>query len=379
MSQNYFVYGPLCDPELLGIVLGRSVEANEPVAARAMRRVIRLSVGGSPSLVMADGEAAAGALLREVSAVQADRFAFFFGESAQAEPVSVSAAGCGEVEAIAFSGVTADQSRDPWSPDQWAKKRRAFDIEFARDWMSQFGSRSVTAMEGLRASIGYRAHSRIMAAAETEARLGAPGPRAGLDRTGVEAVSVERPYMDFFSVEEHVLRHRKFDGSMTPELKRTVFFSGDAATILPYDPALDRVLLIEQWRAGPWSRGDSLPWCLEVVAGRVDPGEGPEATVIREAQEEADVKVTELQRIGGFYSTPGIAAEHLTAFIGRADLSNAGGRHGLDSEDEDIRVFTLSFAEAMELMDAEAIDNAPAIISLLWLAARRESLRDRWT
>ena len=33
---------------------------------------------------------------------------------------------------------------------------------------------------------------------------------------------------------------------------------GDAVTVLPYDPVRDRVLLVEQFRAGPYGRGDFL-------------------------------------------------------------------------------------------------------------------------
>ncbi len=380
MTQNFFVYGPLSDPELLGVVLGRPVEPGELVAARAMRRVVRSAPDTAlPALVRADGEAAPGALLRDVPEGEAARLSFFHGAGAAAENVNISASGLGEVEAAAFSSdaVTA-QAGEPWSPEAWSARRRAYDIEFARDWMSQYGRRPAEAMDHVRAGIGFRAHSRALAAKDGRAAHAHTGLRADLDRSAVELRAVERPYMEFFSVEEHFIRHRKFDGSMTPELKRAVFFTGDAVTILPYDPALDRVLMIEQWRAGPWARGDKRPWCLEVIAGRIDPGEALEETVIREAREEAGVEVTDLQRVGAYYATPGMAAEQLTSFVGRADLSKAGGVHGLDTEDEDIRVLTPTFDEAMAMLEAEEVDNAPAIISLMWLAARRDGLRKRW-
>jgi ADP-ribose pyrophosphatase len=380
MAQNFFVYGPLGDPELLGVVLGRVVEPGELVAARAMRCVVRSTPDAAlPALVRADGEAAPGALLREASDDEAARLSFFHGAGAAPVNVNVSASGLGEVEAVAFSDdASSGRAGEPWSPEAWSAGRRVYDIEFARDWMSQYGLRPAEDMEHLRAGIGFRAQSRALAAGDCTAVHTPTGLRTGLDRSAVELYAVERPYMEFFSVEEHFIRHRKFDGSMTPELKRAVFFTGDAVTILPYDPALDRVLMIEQWRPGPWARGDARPWCLEVVAGRIDPGETLEETAIREAREEAGVEVTDLQRVGAYYATPGMAAEQLTSFVGRADLSDAGGVHGLDSEDEDIRVLTPTFEEAMAMLEAEEVDNAPAIISLMWLAARRDGLRKRW-
>lgn len=377
MSQNLFLYGPLADPELLSVVLGGTIDAEHLLPARAMRRAIRVTVDGrAPTLAPVDGEAAAGVLLQDAPEDGLSRLLFFVGDEAESGSVNISAAGLGEVEAVAVTP-TAAASATIWSPEDWRERRRAYDIEFAKDWMSQFGQRPLAEMARLRAGIGFRAHSRVLAG-EASAELTGTGLRSDLDREAVEADSVGRPYMEFFSVEEHFIRHRKFDGSMTPTLKRAVFFTGDAVTILPYDPVLDRVLLIEQWRAGPWARGDRRPWCLEVVAGRIDPGESPEATAIREAREEAGVLVTELERIGAYYPTPGMAAEQLTGFVGRADLYGAGGVHGLDAEDEDIRVLTPTFDEAMAMLEADEVDNAPAMVSLMWLAARRARLRRQW-
>ena len=38
------------------------------------------------------------------------------------------------------------------------------------------------------------------------------------------------------AMEEHRLRHRRFDGAMSEPLDRAVFTSGDAVTVLPFDP-----------------------------------------------------------------------------------------------------------------------------------------------
>ena len=100
-------------------------------------------------------------------------------------------------------------------------------------------------------------------------------------------------------------------------LDRAVFTSGDAVTVLPFDPRAGTVLLIEQFRAGPYARRDPRPWCIEAVAGRCDRPEPPEATARREAREEAGLELGRLERIAGYYPSPGIAAEYITAFVGR--------------------------------------------------------------
>ena len=142
-------------------------------------------------------------------------------------------------------------------------------------------------------------------------------------------------------MEEHRLRHRRFDGGMSDALDRAVFTSGDAVTVLPFDPRAGSVLLIEQFRAGLHARRDPHPWCLETVAGRCDRIEPPEATARREAREEAGLELGRLERIAGYYPSPGTMAEFITAFVGEADLGGAGGTHGLAEEHEDIRALVV--------------------------------------
>lgn len=185
-----------------------------------------------------------------------------------------------------------------------------------------------------------------------------------------------RPYAHFFSVEEYDLRHRRFDGEMGPQIERAVFVSGDAATVLPYDPARDTVLLTEQFRAGPFGRGDPQCWSLECVAGRIDAGETAESTARREAEEEAGLQLGKLHFVHGYYPSPAAKSEHLTSFIGECDLPHTSqGVFGVAGEDEDIRTHIIPFHKAMALMASGEIGNAPLILSLYWLAAHRTKLR----
>jgi nudix-type nucleoside diphosphatase (YffH/AdpP family) len=194
----------------------------------------------------------------------------------------------------------------------------------------------------------------------------------------VEPVSRGFGYARFLAVEDHVLRHRRFDGAMSAPLVRAVLASGDAATVLPFDPARGRVLLVEQVRAGPFARRDPHPWTLEAVAGRCDGMEPPEETARREAREEAGVELGRLERIAGFYPTPGIAAEFITAFIGEADLGADGGVHGLAAEDEDIRTIVVPLARAFAALASGEVSNAPLLVSLLWLQRHHRKLAAGW-
>lgn len=210
------------------------------------------------------------------------------------------------------------------------------------------------------------------------------GPGTGDECDGesggdVELIDKTRPFDGYFKVDCYRLRHRRFAGGMGPVITREIFERGHAACVLPYDAPRDRVILIEQFRVGPYAAGDPAPWMIEVVAGIIDAGETAEATVRREAMEEAGLAIGRLAPVGWHYMSPGGSSESMAFFIGEADSAEAGGLHGLAAEGEDIRVFHLAFAEALALVRNGDIRNAMGALALLQLADRRAELRARWS
>ena len=112
-------------------------------------------------------------------------------------------------------------------------------------------------------------------------------------------------YDGFFRLERYRLRHRLFSGAWSRVLTRELFERGHAAAVLPYDPALDVVVLVEQFRIGALEAPGS-PWLLEIVAGVIDhPGETPEDVVRREAVEEANCQIQALIHIYDCFVSPG--------------------------------------------------------------------------
>jgi ADP-ribose pyrophosphatase len=197
---------------------------------------------------------------------------------------------------------------------------------------------------------------------------------SGFGLSDVEVQACERMYDGFGKLDRYRLRHKRFDGSMTPEVSRELFQSGDAVVLLPYDPVRDEIVLIEQMRVSALSAGEA-PWIVETIAGRIGEGESDEDVARREALEEAGLTVGRLERIGRFYSSPGIFAERFTAFCGLAQLDAAGGVHGLAEEQEDIRAFRLSAADAFDALARDEIQAAPAALCLSWLMVHRDRLR----
>lgn len=227
-------------------------------------------------------------------------------------------------------------------------------------------------MAARRQTILARAQARLAARAH-------PAPatlRSDTPRAAVTELAGEITHDGFFLTRRYRLRAPLFDGGQSAEVVREVFVATDAALVLPYDPARDRVLLVEQFRMGPYGRGDPLPFLLEPVAGRIDGGETPEQTARRECLEEAGLVLRGLEKISSHYCTPGYSTEVFHLFLGICDLPEMReGRGGLDDEDEDIRTHVIGFARAMDLLRTGEANNGPLVLGLLWLERERARLR----
>lgn len=383
-SDAVFLYGSLRDPELLRRVLGRAdAPMTEPASLpdHALRRVAGEDF---PCLVPAPGQSVAGAVLREASADEIARVRFFEDEAEYALreiPVQVAASAAGAeapaqtLRALACFPVGPTTAAGPWSYDAWPESERLALREAAVEIMAHYEAGTdwsdLTLWPGLKARAVARARA-------VSAAAGPRFPGVTFAATDVETTLVTRPYASFFGVEEHHLSFPMSGGRRSDVVRRAVWLSGDAVTLLPYDPVADTVLLVTQWRAGPHARGDAHPWPVEVIAGRLDDVEDAEAAARREAMEEAGLRLGRVERIAAFYSSPGAVAEHVTAYVGEADLSRAGGAGGLEAEAEDVISAVLTFDAAMEMVERQEADTSPALISLLWLARHRERLRREW-
>ena len=194
----------------------------------------------------------------------------------------------------------------------------------------------------------------------------------------IEIIEKTVRYKGFFEMVRYRFRHRLFAGGWSGEIEREVFERGHAVAVLPYDPAADAVVLIEQFRIGALVAGFAA-WQIEIVAGIIEENETPESVARREAREEAGALVGTLLPICRYLVSPGGASESVTVYCGRVDSRTLGGIHGLPEENEDIRVNVRPFAQAMDDLSTGRITNAVSIIALQWLALNRDRLRRDWT
>jgi ADP-ribose pyrophosphatase len=193
----------------------------------------------------------------------------------------------------------------------------------------------------------------------------------------IEIIDKTLRYKGFFEIVRYRFRHRLFAGGWSGEIEREVFERGHAVAVLPYDPAADAVVLIEQFRIGAYVAG-MAPWQTEIVAGIIEEGEAPEDVARREAEEEAGAAIGALIPICRYLVSPGGASESVQIYCGRVNSKGLGGIHGLPHENEDIRVEVQPFAAALEALKAGKIGNAVTIVALQWLALNREQVRAAW-
>ena len=197
---------------------------------------------------------------------------------------------------------------------------------------------------------------------------------AAFDLNDVEILQRERVFDGFLKMDRLRLRHKLFDGGWGPELTRELLSRGPAVAAVLYDPVNDLIGLVEQFRVGCLDES-SGPWALEVVAGILDCGGTPEQAIRRELLEEADISPRELRYICDYLSSPGGCDEKLYLFCAIADLSQAGGIHGLETENEDIRLCIHPAAEVFANLYSGSMNNAATLICLQWLQLHQGSLK----
>ncbi len=191
-------------------------------------------------------------------------------------------------------------------------------------------------------------------------------------------INREIAYKGFFRLEKFQLQHTLFQGGWSEEITRELFMRGNCVAVLLYDPKRDEVVLIEQFRAGAVLNPDKA-WLLEIVAGAIEEGESAEGVAYRESVEEAGCEIKHLSLINKFYTTPGGSSEQISLFLGIVDTTEVGGVHGLDYEDEDILVSTVTMEQAFVMVEDGRIESGIPIIAIQWLYIHRDKIRQQWS
>jgi ADP-ribose pyrophosphatase len=188
----------------------------------------------------------------------------------------------------------------------------------------------------------------------------------------VDIESRRQLFDGFFTLEEVVLRHERFDGSMSAPMSRLSLERGDGTAILLHDPQRRVVTLVRQFRYPTWEKGPG--WTVELVAGVIEPGRHPEEVARAEAREETGYDVGALESLGTFYLTPGGSSERIFLFYAAVDpLMRVAEGGGLAREGEDIEIVEMSEHDVWRALDDHDIIDAKTLVGLQWLRQRRLS------
>ena len=178
----------------------------------------------------------------------------------------------------------------------------------------------------------------------------------------------------FFKMYRYQFNYDTYNGEAFTGVSREVFARGNAVGVLLIDMVREKVVLVEQFRAGAAAGGAKNPWLVELIAGMIEAGEEPSDVAIRESQEEAGVCPNNLQFMMEYWASPGGCDEKFFLFCGAIDSAKLPKTGGLDEEHEDIRVHAIAFQEAFDWLEQGKWNNGMTIIGIQWLKLNQENL-----
>ncbi|ARW07374.1 NUDIX hydrolase [Bacillus atrophaeus] len=121
----------------------------------------------------------------------------------------------------------------------------------------------------------------------------------------------------------------------------------------------NKIILVNQYRK-------SLERTIvEIPAGKLEKGEEPEYTALRELEEETGYTAKKLTKITAFYTSPGFADEIVHLFLAE-DLSVLEEKRELD-EDEFVEVMEVTLEDALKLVETREVYDAKTAYAIQYL------------
>lgn len=145
------------------------------------------------------------------------------------------------------------------------------------------------------------------------------------------------------------------------KMRREIIEHRGAAAILGFDEK-GKVLLVKQHRFGHG-------FVLEIPAGTLEKGEGPESCAFREIQEETGYKATKMSRLITYYPSIGYNKEAIHCFVAK-NLKKVSGQ-ALD-EDEIMSVVRIDLKKLIGMIKAGKILDSKTICAVLTYAAKNK-------
>ena len=138
-----------------------------------------------------------------------------------------------------------------------------------------------------------------------------------------------------------------------------------ASAVVPFlsAPGNDdaQVLMIRQYRYA------AEGYLYEIPAGRLNPGENPEACAARELKEETGCSAEKFEHLFSMYTTPGFTDEKIHIFMATG-LTSGQMSH---EADEFLDLEPMLLSRALEMIQAGEIQDAKTSLGLLFAAGFR--------
>ena len=374
--MDIFVFGTLRSDTLREIVLGRDMSSDDICEATIKDfQVYWAKEGPFPVMIPEPNSEAYGLVLKNLSEPDVERLNYYeLGFDYVLATTSVETH-AGQIGVSAYFCNRSDMATSKlWSYDDWLSDHSEVQYLAAREFLDFFGTKFGDTAQVMYNSILKRAEVFVSESSTPSSAL-----EIGPDlNTNIQIEDLKREYLGFFALNQVDLKYPFFDNSTSGLKSRTILMGSEASLILPYDPILDKVLLVEQFRIGPFCRGDKAPWVYEPVAGMIEFGEKPEDAAKREVFEEAGIQVTNLVKINSGYPNPGEATTYFYNYIGIVDLSDySPGIYGVRDEGEDIRTHVIDFKEVLSWSISNKLRVLPLTTMVLWLALNKLKLSSK--
>jgi len=183
---------------------------------------------------------------------------------------------------------------------------------------------------------------------------------------------------NFYQVYRLAYSQPVFGSSDCYDVHRTLVTKRNCVIVLPYDPVLDQVVLLEQVRAAAVYEQVAEPSLIESCAGIIDEGDTPESAARRELAEECGLTGLAWEWVADYWVSPGWTTERATVYCVCVDARQLQTFAGLQEEQETMHVFPVDTDVVFQWLDAGKLDNSGLLISIQWLSRHRAALRERW-
>ncbi|EIJ78755.1 methanol dehydrogenase activator protein [Bacillus methanolicus PB1] len=130
----------------------------------------------------------------------------------------------------------------------------------------------------------------------------------------------------------------------------------------------NKIVMVEQYRK-PLEKS-----IVEIPAGKLEKGEDPRITALRELEEETGYQCEQMEWLISFATSPGFADEIIHLYVAKG-LSKKENAAGLD-EDEFVDLIELTLEEALQYIKEQRIYDSKTVIAVQYLQLQ-EALKNK--